>query len=161
MARQYLKLFTDLLEDPRISVLTDGEFRLVMTTWVLAKRQKPQGSFASMRHLRAITSQRLHRHFKTLLSSNLLRLDGDRVLVDNWSTLQVDPTGSERKQRFLERAGTETYRSGTVKGTVQINERLRDLETGETKRPRDIETKRLNSSNKPELIGDLLKGVLK
>ena len=162
MARQYLKLFTDLLEDARIAVLTDSEFRLVLTTWIMAKRQKPQGSFASMRHLKAITPQRLHRHYKALFACGLLQMDGERIVVDNWATLQIDPTAAIRQRRHREHSVTETHRldSVTVTGDVTPGHggRLRDLET---MRHRDLETKRQVNSNKPELIGNLIKGVLK
>lgn len=161
MRGQYLKLYTDYLEDSRIAVLNDSEFRLVMTIWVMAKRQKPQGGFASVAHLKALIPQRLHRHLKTLISSGLIKEEGGRVVVDNWSKFQVDPTAALRQQRHRDRSVTETVRfdNGHVTADVTPSHGKR-LETGDKR----LETRdmRLNSySNKPETIANIIKRGLK
>jgi len=160
MRGQYLKLYTDYLEDSRIAVLNDSEFRLVMTIWVMAKRQKPQGGFASVAHLKALIPQRLHRHLKTLFSSGLVKEEDGRVVVDNWAKFQIDPTAALRQQRHRERSVTDTVRfdNGHVTADVTRNNGAR-LETGDKRQ--DTRDMRLNSFNKPETIANILKRGLK
>jgi hypothetical protein len=160
MRGQYLKLFTDFLEDPRIAVLNDSEFRLVMTIWVMAKRQKSQGGFASVQHLKALIPQRLHRHLKTLFSSGLVREEAGRIVVDNWAKFQIDPTATLRQQRHRERSVTETERfdNGSVTVSVTPNQGGR-LETRDM--IQDTRDKRLNTYIKPELIGSIIKRGIK
>ena len=150
MRGQDLKLYTDFLEDPRIAVLTDSEFRLVMTIWVMAKRQKPQGGFASVAHLKALIPQRLHRHIKSLLSCGLIKEENGRLVVDNWAKFQVDPTAALRQQRHRERSVTETVRFGHGGVTANVTQETRD-------RRHETRDMRLNSFNKPESIEDILK----
>jgi len=160
MRGQYLKLYTDYLEDSRIAVLNDSEFRLVMTIWVMAKRQKPQGGFASVAHLKALIPQRLHRHLKALLSCGLIKEEGGRLVVDNWAKFQVDPTATLRQQRHRERSVTGTERSDNAHVTVNVTPSHGGrLETGDMRQEtRDM---RLNSFNKPETIANILKRGLK
>lgn len=160
MRGQYLKLYTDYLEDSRIAVLNDSEFRLVMTIWVMAKRQKPQGGFASVAHLKALIPQRLHRHLKALLSCGLIKEEGGRLVVDNWAKFQVDPTATLRQQRHRERSVTGTERSDNAHVTVNVTPSHGGrLETRDMR----LETRdmRLNSFNKPETIANILKRGLK
>jgi hypothetical protein len=160
MRGQYLKLYTDFLEDSRIAVLTDSEFRLVMTIWVMAKRQKPQGGFASVAHLKALIPQRLHRHLKALLSCGLIKEEGGRLVVDNWAKFQVDPTATLRQQRHRERSVTGTDRSDNAHVTVNVTPSHGGrLETGD--RRHETRDMRLNSFNKPETIANILKRGLK
>ena len=160
MRGQYLKLFTDFLEDPRIAVLNDSEFRLVMTIWVMAKRQKPQGGFASVQHLKALIPQRLHRHLKALLSCGLIKEEGGRLVVDNWAKFQIDPTATLRQQRHRERSVTQTERfdNGSVTGNVTQSHGGRPETRDMRHETRD---KRLNTYIKPELIGSILKRGIK
>jgi hypothetical protein len=160
MRGQYLKLYTDYLEDSRIAVLNDSEFRLVMTIWVMAKRQKPQGGFASVQHLKALIPQRLHRHLKALLSCGLIKEEGGRLVVDNWAKFQIDPTATLRQQRHRERSVTQTERfdNGSVTVNVTPSHGGR-LETRDMRQ--DTRDKRLNTYIKPELIGSILKRGIK
>lgn len=160
MRGQYLKLFTDFLEDPRIAVLNDSEFRLVMTIWVMAKRQKPQGGFASVQHLKALIPQRLHRHLKTLFSSGLIREEAGRIVVDNWAKFQIDPTATLRQQRHRERSVTQTERfdNGSVTANVTPGHGGRQETRDKIHETRD---KRLNTYIKPELVGSILRRGIK
>jgi hypothetical protein len=144
MAQQFLKLVPGWDEDDKIAQLPDLAQLVWIKTLSRAKRQRPGGTFGSVEHLKALLPDRLHKHIKVLVSAGLLIEEQGRLVVANWSRYQVDPTAPERKARWIENQGTLNDRSENGKERI------------ETKRHRDIETKRLTKEvNTRARTGDL------
>lgn len=136
MARQFLKLVPGWDEDDKVAELPDLAQLVWIKTLSRAKRQRPQGSFGSVAHLKALLPDRLHKHIGALVSAGLLIQEQGRIVVANWSRYQIDPTAPERKARWNEAHGTQNDRSENAEERI------------ETKRLRDIETKRLRDLSK-------------
>ena len=142
MPRQFLKLVPGWDEDDKVAELPDLAQLVWIKTLSRAKRQRPQGSFGSIGHLKALLPDRLHKHISPLVSAGLLIEENGRVEVANWSRYQVDPTAPERKARWNEAQRTQSDRSENGKERIET-QRLRDIET---KRQRDFTEKTISKT---------------
>ena len=139
----WIKLSVGWDEDERIAVLPPLAQLTYLKVLTRAKRQRPQGSFGSIEHLRTLVPANLHKHLSTLLKVGLLFESNKRICVDNFSKYQVDPSATERSNRFrlAQRNG-----SATVLQRTEIEK--------EIEREKEKDT----YSNKPMQIGKILRG---
>lgn len=87
-----------------------------------AKEQRPSGQFANEQHLQACVTSTVASEFVTLLSAGLLEVAPDlcdrctmsfnvpdgTIVVHDWHSYQLDPTGTERSRRAREKATVKT-----------------------------------------------------
>jgi len=139
----WIKLSVGWDEDERIAVLPPLAQLTYLKVLTRAKRQRPQGSFGSIEHLRTLVPANLHKHLLTLLKVGLLFEQEKRICVDNYSKYQVDPTVTERSNRFR-----MAHRNGSA--TV--------LQRSEIEREKEKEREKDTYSNKPMRVGEILRG---
>lgn len=108
----WIKLSTGWDEDGKVAVLPKLAQLTYIKVLTRAKRQRPQGQFQSLAHLKALLPKEYHKHIQTLVKSELLLATSDSVFVANWSKHQVDPTRGERVSRFraAQRNASETQK---------------------------------------------------
>lgn len=139
----WIKLSVGWDEDERIAVLPPLAQLTYLKVLTRAKRQRPQGSFGSIEHLRTLVPANLHKHLLTLLKAGLLFEQEKRICVDNYSKYQVDPTVTERSLRF---------RNAQRNGSATV------LQRSEIEREKEKEREKDTYSNKPMQIGKILRG---
>jgi hypothetical protein len=127
----WIKLSVGWDEDERVALLPPLAQLTYLKVMTRAKRQRPQGGFGSLAHLKALLPESLHKHLPTLVKSGLIFEQDGRVFVDNWGKHQVDPTANERSVRFrnAQRNGFTTVLQRTEKEKEKENEREKDTST--------------------------------
>ncbi len=139
----WIKLSVGWDEDERIAVLPPLAQLTYLKVLTRAKRQRPQGSFGSIEHLRTLVPANLHKHLSTLMKAGLLFESNKRICVDNFSKYQIDPGATERSVRF---------RMAHRNGYATAGQRS-DIE-----REKDNEKEKDTYSNKPMQVGKILRG---
>lgn len=138
----WIKLTVGWDEDEQIALLPDGAQLAYIKLLTRAKRQRPQGSFGSMAHLKALMPKNLHRHLSTLEKVGLIFLQDERVYLRNFSKYQVDPTVTERSAR---------WRNAKSNGYATVAQR------SDKDKEREIE-KDNDTYTKPLSVGAILRG---
>ncbi|CAB4189392.1 hypothetical protein UFOVP1184_39 [uncultured Caudovirales phage] len=138
----WIKLSVGWDEDERIATLPKMAQLTYIKVLTRAKRQRPQGQFGSLAHLRALMPKEYHKHIQVLLKSGLLLEDSESLLVQNWSKHQVDPTRGERVSRFR---------------TNQRNANETQKKHPEREKEKEREKERDTLSNKPMSIGEIIR----
>lgn len=141
----WIKLSVGWDEDERIAVLPPLAQLTYLKVLTRAKRQRPQGSFGSIEHLRTLVPANLHKHLSTLLKVGLLFEENKRICVDNYSKYQIDPSVTERSHRFR---------------MAQRNGSATRMQRTEIDNEREKEKERDTYSNKPRRIGEILGGSI-
>lgn len=108
----WIKLSTGWDEDGKVAILPKLAQLTYIKVLTRAKRQRPQGQFQSLAHLKALLPKEYHAHIQTLVKSELLLATSEAVFVANWSKHQVDPTRGARVSRFraAQRNANETQK---------------------------------------------------
>ena len=132
----WIKLSVGWDEDERVALLPPLAQLTYLKVMTRAKRQRPQGGFGSLAHLKALLPENLHRHLSTLLKSGLILEQDGRVFVDNWGKHQVDPTASERSVRF--RNAQRNSFTSVVQRTDREKETDKEKETDTNTKPMSI-----------------------
>jgi hypothetical protein len=125
----WIKLSTGWDEDGKVAVLPKLAQLTYIKVLTRAKRQRPQGQFQSLAHLKALLPKEYHKHIQTLVKSELILATSDSVFVANWSKHQVDPTRAQRVSRFREaqRNANETQKKHPEK--EKEKEREKEIDT--------------------------------
>ena len=137
----WIKLSVGWDEDERVATLPKLAQLTYIKVLTRAKRQRPQGQFGSVAHLRALLPREYHKHIHVLIKVGLLLDSSESLLVQNWSKHQVDPTGAQRVSRFR-----EAHRNGSE---TQMKRQEREKE-------REKEKDTLSYANKPIRVGEIL-----
>lgn len=139
----WIKLSVGWDEDERIAVLPPLAQLTYLKVLTRAKRQRPQGSFGSIEHLRTLVPANLHKHLSTLLKVGLLFEQEKRICVDNFLKYQIDPSATERSNRFrmAQRNGFATARQRSEIDNDRENDKEKDTYL-----------------NKPMQVGKILRG---
>ncbi len=124
----WIKLSTGWDEDGKVAILPKLAQLTYIKVLTRAKRQRPQGQFESLAHLKALLPKDYHAHIQTLVKSELLLATSEAVFVANWSKHQVDPTRGERVSRFraAQRNASETQKKHPERETDKEREKERD-----------------------------------
>ena len=132
----WIKLSVGWDEDERVALLPPLAQLTYLKVMTRAKRQRPQGGFGSLAHLKALLPENLHRHLSTLLKSGLILEQDGRVFVDNWGKHQVDPTATERGIRF--RNAHKNSFTSVVQRTETEKEKEREKEKDNSTKPKSL-----------------------
>jgi hypothetical protein len=124
----WIKLSTGWDEDGKVAILPKLAQLTYIKVLTRAKRQRPQGQFESLAHLKALLPKEYHAHIQTLVKSELLFATSEAVFVANWSKHQVDPTRGERVSRFraAQRNANETQKKHPEREKEKEREKERD-----------------------------------
>lgn len=124
----WIKLSVGWDEDGRVAILPKLAQLTYIKVLTRAKRQRPQGQFQSLAHLKALLPREYHKHIQTLVKAELILASSDAVFVANWSKHQVDPTRAQRVSRFREaqRNANETAKKRPERETDKDRERETD-----------------------------------
>ena len=105
---------------------SDGARWAWWATVAAAKEQRPSGQFANEQHLQACVTPTVASEFTTLLGAGLLEVAPDlcsrcimgfnvpdgTIVIHDWHSYQLDPTGTERSRRARARAIAPEPESG-------------------------------------------------
>ena len=80
----WIKLSVGWDEDERVALLPPLAQLTYLKVMTRAKRQRPQGGFGSLAHLKALLPDNLHKHLPTLVKAGLIFEQDGRMFVDNW-----------------------------------------------------------------------------
>ena len=124
----WLKLSVGWDEDERVATLPKMAQLTYIKVLSRAKRQRPQGQFGGVSHLRAILTKEFHKHIAILIKSGLLYEDSGALFVHNWHKYQIDPTRGERVSRFraAQRNANETQKKHPERETDKEREKEKD-----------------------------------
>jgi hypothetical protein len=139
----WIKLSVGWDEDERIAVLPPLAQLTYLKVLTRAKRQRPQGSFGSIEHLRTLVPANLHKHLPTLVKVGLLFESNKRICVDNFSKYQVDPSATERSNRFR---------------MAQRNGFATQMQRTEIEKEKEREKEKDTLTKQPMQIGKILRG---
>jgi hypothetical protein len=127
----WIKLSVGWDEDGRVAILPKLAQLTYIKVLTRAKRQRPQGQFESIAHLKALMPREYHKHIQTLVKAELILASSDAIYVANWSKHQVDPTRAQRVSRFraAQRNANETQKKHPEKEREKEKEKERDTRT--------------------------------
>lgn len=107
----WLRLYDNILDDPKIQMLSDGSFRLLINLWCLAKRNDGfiTNDLESLSFSLRLTSKKLESTLQNLIDAHLLDREENGFKPHNWESHQyVSDLSTVRVKRFRKRRETQS-----------------------------------------------------
>src|SRR5690348_2886373 len=103
----WLRLYDDLLDNPKIQMLQDKTFRGLINLWCIAKRNDGliPGDIPALMFSLRLNEGRVRNLLQTLLSVGLIERVTEGYVPHDWTEHQYssDVTAAERMKRYRER----------------------------------------------------------
>lgn len=150
--KYWIKLYKEIIDDPKMGMLTDRQYRRTIEMFCLADDDGYLPSVKDMTWKLRVKFEELETDLADLASVGILQKSDDRWLVTNYSKRQMAVSSTERWRQWRDRQQKEEY-YGENKDEQQISNenqtnRLRELEL-ESELNKDINT---NNSPPYEMI---------
>lgn len=122
---QWIRLYTELLDDPKVQRLPDPQFKLWINLLLIAGRNDGAlPGYADLAFALRITEKEAIRHVGALEKAGLVDREGDALSPHNWHARQYKSDSStERSRRFRERKGDASCNdAATLRATAAASE---------------------------------------
>lgn len=132
MADYWIKLYTEIIDDPKMALLPDRLWRRVIELFLLAKKVNKEGTLPSTReiawYLRITDVEGLENDLKDIEEqTGIIARDGDGWFVVNFAKRQEAVPDAMRKRYSREKAHSKEYRSNMSR-VVTDDVTIRDIE---------------------------------
>lgn len=143
--RTWIKLYTEIVSDPKMGRLTDRQFRTCINLFALAGVEDDDGLLPATEdlawHLR-LNPVDLVQDLQALAQVGIIRRQDDRWLIAKWQERQAKPPSSERdavRERVQRHRNKETKESNEDVTTLQVDCNAPRIEEEEEKRREETE----------------------
>jgi len=157
----WLKLWHEMLDDPKMGRLTDRQYRRFVELLLLAGDYDQDGLLPSYEDIefRLRTPEGLHDDMEYFYSiTGLLSTDGIKSWITNWKKRQEAMTETERSKRWREKQRKDEYYYNEDETKAQRNvRRSRSRKEVEVEVEREVDVEVVSSNNLSNLFSQLTK----
>lgn len=143
----WLRLYDGILDSPKIQMLSDRAFRMLVNLWCLAKRNGGTlpGDMASLAFSLRQSEGKVRDTLQALISAKLIDRTSDGYEPHDWGEHQYDSdSAAERMRRYRER--NKKQQASVTEPNEQRNA-LRNSDVPDTDSEADTETENTNPSD--------------
>lgn len=97
----WLRLYDSLVDDPKVQMLSDRAFRMLINMWCLAKRNggRVQDNLKTLAFSLRMPENKVRDTIQALISANLIERDGDSYVPHDWDEHQYDSDNAAERMR--------------------------------------------------------------
>lgn len=146
----WIKLYHEMLDDPKVGRLTDGQFRMMINLFLLAGDYDQNGYLPSMDDIcwRLRNPANFEKDFQTLIEIGIIEIKDDAPCVKNFQKRQGAMSETERSQRYREKLHKKEYYATEMQR--KCNDSFTDVDVDEevdVDKDRDIEVDEIKTKN--------------
>lgn len=143
MASYYwIKLYDEILDDPKMGRLSDGAFRLCINLFLMANRNEPRdGSLPDLEDIAwtlRLSNDVAQQYLAELERAGIVAIDDGELVVTNFEKRQAAVTVNDRVKQFRERKRKEQFNENATDQEHDSNEGVTESYT-DTEEDTDID----------------------
>ena len=145
---QWIKLYDEILDDPKMGRLSDGAYRFCINLFLMAGRQELRdGSLPNFEdlawHLR-LSDEKLDSYWQELERAEIVSIIDGKPFVNCFEKRQSATTGAERMKQYRARKKKQEFQEKPSNETPKVTEESPDSDEPVTERNTDIDKDKEN-----------------